>query len=372
MADTESKITNIEDLNIDEITEDFLENEAIEQGIARNVDTRQGSLYRDAADGHIIRTAKFFDDLKQVASIISMSSCTGYVLTEKMAEHGLYRNPPEPTPARYYVIFDGAKPDVGDAVTCDGHVFTVVSVGDKVVIESEETGIEMNNLASGTAVLPEVDINGLVSCTLGELAEPALDAEDDDTARARLIQKCSGPAENGNAAQVQAWCESVEGIGRARIIPLWNGKQTVKAIVINTDGRRPTDAVIEIVQNYIDPGITGMGEGAAAIGQFVTVEGATEVPVNVSVSITKTSTATTTEVQDDLKKYLTEYFKSIALQQNYKEDIQVRYQRVAATITEMPSIIDHEKLLLNGSNSNIAFEINQIPVLGEVTVSDSV
>lgn len=372
MADTESGVTNIEDLNIDDITEDFLENEAIQQGIALNVDTRQGSLYRDAADGHIIRTAKFFDDLKQVASIISMSSCTGDVLTEKMAEHGLYRNPPEPTSSKYYAIFNGATPSVGDTVTCEGHTFAVVSVGEKIVIESEETGTEMNNLAPGSTVLPEVDINGLISCTLGELEEPALDAEDDDSARARLFNKCAGPAENGNMAQVQSWCESVEGIGRARIIPIWNGPQTVKAIVIDVDGRRPTDTVIKNAQDYIDPGITGMGDGVAAIGQFVTVEGAAEVPVNVSVSITKTSEATTDEVKTELEKYLTEYFKSIALQQKYKEDIQVRYQRVAATITEMETVLDHENLLLNGSSSNIAFEINQIPVLGEVIISDSI
>lgn len=371
MAEAESA-KNIEDLNIDEITEEFLENEAIEQGIALNVDTRQGSLYMDAAEGHIIRAAKFFDDLKQVAKIISMSSCTGDVLTEKMAEYGLYRNPPEATPARYYVEYNGAVPNVGDKATCEGHILTVVSVGEKTVIETEETGTEMNSLVPGSAVLPEIDINGLISCTLGELAEPALNPEDDDTARARLIAKCSGPSENGNMAQVQSWCESVEGVGRARIIPIWNGPQTVKAIIINTEGKRPTDAVVKNVQDYIDPGITGMGEGAAAIGQFVTVEGATEVPVNISVSIVRSPETSKSTLEDELKKYLTDYFKSIALQKKYNIDIQVRYQRVAATITEMPSVVDHENLLINGSESNIKFEISQIPVLGEVTISDSV
>lgn len=366
MAD--SSYRNVEDLNLDEITEEFLENEAIRMGIALDVDIRQGSLYRDAADGHIIRTAKFFDDLRYVAQMISMSTTTGDVLTEWMRLFGLSRNPAEATPARYYVTYNGAEPKVGDIVTVEGHMFTVESVGDRIIIVSDETGTEMNRFVSGTIVLPQIDIDGLISCTLGDIAEPALDPETDDAARERLIAKCSGPAENGNMAHVQLWCESVEGVGRARIIPIWKGPQTVKAIIIDPNGRRPTDMVIEAVQEYVDPGIQGMGEGAAAIGEYVTVVGATEIPVDVSVKIIKSSEYTKTDVQEELKEYLTKYFKSIAMQQRYQEDVQVRYQRVAATIMDMPSVVDLEDLFINGEEKNLAFSIEEIPILGEVTV----
>ena len=289
-----SDVRNIEDLNLDEIDEDFLRDQCIEMGMDLEVDTRQGSIYRDAAEGHIIRVAKFFDDLRMVKEIISLSTCTGEVLDEKLAERGLSRNPPEATPARYYVIYDGATPEVGDIVTCEECLFTVETVDedDGIIIVSEGTGVEMNDFPQGIPVVPEIDVDGLISCTLGALAVPATDAENDDSARQRLINKVSGPDENGNASQIRTWCESVEGVGRARIIPLWDGPTTVKAVIIGTDGKAASAGVVSAVQNYIDPGASGMGEGAAAIGQFVTVVAATNLTINVSVSVIKKAEAT--------------------------------------------------------------------------------
>lgn len=362
---------NIEELNIDEITEDFLRNQCIEMGMELGVDTRQGSIYRDAAEGHIIRAKKFFEDLKQVGEIISLTTCTGDVLDQKMRERGLARNPPEATPAHYYCLYNGATPLIGDLVTCQGHAFHVESVGERIVIVSEETGTAMNSLAQGTPVIPDIDVDGLIQCTLEEIADPALDPEDDDTARTRLINKIAGPDENGNASQIRTWCESVEGVGRARIIPLWNGPMTVKAVIIGRDGRGGASAVVANVQEYVDPGITGMGEGVASIGQFVTVVAAQNLTINVSVSVMKKAEATYSEIKEDLEEELTEYFKTLALE-TWSEDLKVRYNRISAIITGMDAVIDHAGLLINGAELNVPFSILQVPVLGEVTVDGNI
>lgn len=362
---------NIEDLDVADITEDYLREQAILMGMDLKVDTRQGSIYRDAAEGHIIRAAKFFDDLRQVGNIISISTCTGDVLDEKLHERGLSRNPPEPTPAHYYCRYDGAVPHIGDLCTCDGHDFSVESVGERVVIVSSEAGSDMNNLKSGTPVLPELDIDGLISCTLEEIAEPALDAEDDESARTRLINKVSGPAENGNIAQVQSWCESVEGVGRARIIPLWNGPMTVKAVIISREGKAVTSNIVSDVQDYVDPGISGMGEGMAAIGQFVTCVSAKEKKIDIDVAVIKKPEGTYSEVKEQLENALKAYCKELALGQ-WSEEMQVRYNKVSAVITEMPIVIDHENLLINGSEGNVAFTVDEVPVPGEVVIHEGI
>lgn len=361
------KVRNIEDLKLEEIDEEFLLEKAIEMGDELEVDTRQGSLYRDAADGHIIRAAKFFDDLRQVAEIISIESCTGDVLDQKMKERGLSRNPPEDTPARYYVDFVGAEPELGELVTCGGYFFTVDKLDGRYIIVSEERGVEMNNLVKGSPVIPEVDVDEMISATLMELAIPATDQEDDDSARRRLINKISGPDENGNINQITTWCESVEGVGRARVIPLWDGPMTVKGIIIGRDGGVPSQGVIDAVQDYIDPGGEGMGEGVAAIGQKFTAEAVQGIPVNIQVEIVKKAEASYSAIQEELNGALAEYCKSIALEA-YSEDIKVRYNRVSAIITELPGVIDHEGLLINGAEENIPFTVTQIPVMGEVDV----
>ena len=75
-------IKNIGELGLDEITEDYLMAECEDMGAELGVDTNQGSIYRDASDGHIIRAAKFFNDLATVNEILSITTCTGDVLTE--------------------------------------------------------------------------------------------------------------------------------------------------------------------------------------------------------------------------------------------------------------------------------------------------
>lgn len=367
-----SNYRNIEDLSLDQIDEDFLRDACIDMGMELEVDTRQGSIYRDAAEGHIIRTAKFFEDLRQVAEIINLETCTGEVLDQKLKERGLARNPPEPTPAQYYCLFEGEDPEIGDECTCEECEFVVTQVTPRVIITSVDTGTEMNDIPQGSPVIPDVDVDGLISCTLQELAVAAEDEEDDDSARERLINRVSGPDENANASQMRTWCESVNGVGRARIVPLWDGPMTVKAILISTAGRAATATIVDEVQEFIDPDVSGMGEGAASIGQFVTVEAASEVTIDVSASIAKSASATYSGIKTALEAALTIYFKEIALATTYSADTKVRINRVGAIISGLSGVEDYENLLLNEDNENISFTVDQIPVLGEVTVNGDI
>lgn len=371
-----SDYRNIEDLGLDEITADFLRDACIDMGTELEVDTRQGSLYRDAAEGHITRIAEQYDFMRNIAQIISINTCTGDVLDAKLHERGLYRNPPFPTQAHYYCNYVGAVPVEGDLLTCSGHEFTVESVVEDddtltVIIVSVETGVAMNNLIPGTPVIPELDVDGLISCTLGALYDPAEDAESDDSARARLIRRIAGPDENGNASQLRTWCESVEGVGKARIIPLWDGPMTVKAVIIGIDGKAPVTSIVEAVQEYIDPDVSGMGEGAAAIGQFVTVVGVQNLAIDVSVSVVKQADVSLESVTDKIKTALAAYLKSLSLE-DYSESIQVRYARVSAIIVDLDEVIDLDNLTINGGDENITFTIYQVPVLGEVTVDGDI
>ena len=75
-------VTNIEDLNLDDITEDLLTEKAVDMGSSLGVDTREGSVYRDAAAGHITRTAEFFDNLSQLKEILYIFTCPGEILDE--------------------------------------------------------------------------------------------------------------------------------------------------------------------------------------------------------------------------------------------------------------------------------------------------
>lgn len=384
---------NIKDLQLDEITEEFLRNECIEMGMELQVDTRQGSIYRDAAEGHIKRTAKFFSDLRMVAEIISLSTCTGEVLDEKLHERGLQRTPPEPTSAKYLCICKGAKLNIGDLVFCGGYFFNVVEIYElqetisggssvitgetyeevktiscTVIIESEDTGTELNRLTSDMPVLPQVDVEGLTSCTLGELYEPALDAEADESARLRLLNRVSGPDSNGNVSQLRSWCESVAGVGKSRIIPLWNGPGTIKAILMDQEGGAVAEGVVKEVQEFIDPDASGLGEGVASIGQFVTVVSATKKVINISASILVGEGIMIDDVGEEAKREIKEYMRTLAFAE-YSSELLVRYMRIITILDSCEGVIDIVNLSVNGGIENIGFLEDEVPVLGEVSLN---
>lgn len=364
-------VRNIEDLSLEDITEDFLIEHFLDMGDELGVDTRQGSIYWDACMGSIIRAKVFFEQLSRVNELISLQTCTGDVLDEKLMERGLSRNPAEATPAIYYVTFVGEIPEIGSVMTCEDYFFTLQERDESFVIVSEDLGTEMNNLAPGTEVIPEIDVDGLVSATLGKLVIPAIDVEDDDSARERLIARISGPDENGNKSQMKTWCESVEGVGSARIIPLWNGPNTVLGVIVAKDGGVPTDSVVEAVQKYIDPGADGMGEGVANIGQIFTAVAVQGVRVDISVSVLKRNEATYSGIQENFRKVLEDYFLSMALE-DYTDGMTIRYVRVGALLERLDDVIDYDRLTLNGEPENVSFSIYQIPVLGEVVVDGNI
>lgn len=361
-------IRNFEDMNLEDITEDYLLDECIEMGQELGVDVSQGSIYRDAAEGHILRAAKFFDDLRQIKDIISIQTCTGDVLDEYLLISGMARNPPEDTSAKYYVDFDGAYPEIGDLMMCDGFMFALDMLEDKYVIVSVEKGTDMNNFPPGLPVIPEQDVDNLISATLMGIAEPAVDAESDESARERLLEKVSGPAENGNQAEIRAWCESISGCGCARIIPLWNGPNTVLGVIISTDGGVPNKAIVEAIQKYIDPGCNGMGEGKATIGCFFTAVAAQPIAINISVAIDKSNDITYSDIKENLTVALRKYLKDIALHSDTKRD--VRYNSVGAILSQLTGVIEYGNLQINGIFENVSCTEYQIPVIGEVEINE--
>lgn len=367
-----ASIRNIEDLSLDDVTEDLLIEQFLDMGEELGVDTRQGSIYWDACMGSIIRTAMLFDDLAQIKEIISIQTCTGDVLDEKMMERGLKRNPDQATPATYYVEFTGAVPEIGSLMSCGDYFFTLhQEENGKYTIVSQDTGTEMNDLVAGTAVIPDLDVDGLISATLGALYIPAVDIEDDDSARERLISRLSGPDENGNKAQMKTWCESVDGVGSARIIPLWNGPNTVKAVIVSKTGGVPVTGVVQAVQKYLDPSGDGMGEGVATIGQICTVAAAEAVTINIKASVLKKSDASLSGIQSAFKALLEKYFSDMALE-DYSQGMTIRYVRVGALLEGLEDVIDYSNLTINDGMVNIPFAITQVPILGEVTIDGNI
>lgn len=332
------------------------------------VDTRQGSIYYDAVAACALKLANFYIDASCILDLVFVWSATGEYLDRRGAECGLERN--AATKARYFYIYEGTRPSAGTRFFNNGFFFTLEEDRDGVLyLVAEEAGERPNVILLGEPATPVNAILGLTISEFGRLDEPGADQEDDESYRTRIQEKIAGPAQNGNKQHYKTWCEEVDGVGRARILPLWAGENTVKAILLDTDGLPAADTIVARVQEYIDPGSTGTGEGVANIGAHFTAEAATAVPITISCAVTLTAGFSLDEARAQATETFREYLKGLALSTPESTPIVVRISSVGAMLYGLEAVVDYADLTLNGKTSNIEIDKMSVAVLEEVIVN---
>lgn len=367
----------------EEMTYERLLREALARA-PEGIDTRQGSIYYDAVAGAMFKIAKLYMDLGVIAPLSTLMTATGEMLDVRGAEYGMFRL--KATPARYAAIIDGRYPRTGDRFYNDGAYFRVANYLDDTAIcfEAEIAGSLQNGIYAGTPAVPVNHLSGLKSASFGALLEPGTDVETDESFRKRIYEKIGGPAENGNMQHYKTWCESIDGVGIARIIPLWNGVCTVMAVLIDPGGLPCGAEKVAQVQTYIDPadkGMTaefggkvytvgdGLGNGVANIGAHFTAVGAEQIDINVRFAVELEEGANKAGVQELCREALKKYVKELVLGAKESRNITVRISSVGAIIAGISGVIDYSALTLNGAANNITVNQLGVPVIGEVVIA---
>ena len=357
-----------EEYTYEKLLEDVLAN------APSNIDTRPGSIFYDSVSGILLIIAQLYVDIGMIGELINIDTTSGEFLDKKARDYGVTRLPA--TSCCYYVTFEGAEPEVGERFYTDGQYFVLRKNQEGTLyLEAETAGTGANGIYSGTAAIPVNNILGLTASTFGELMDPGTDEESDDDLRERIQAKLAGPSENGNKSHYRTWCESIEGVGRARIIPLWNGPNTVKGILITPSGTPAGNAVIKRVQEYIDPDEDGdgegdgLGEGVANIGAHFTAVAPEKCTINIELDAFIKSGATEQQAISDVTASVTEHLKGLALNTPDDEEIVVRISTIGALISGVSSILDYRNLKINGDTVNIVPGNEAVAVLGEVSVN---
>lgn len=218
------------------------------------------------------------------------------------------------------------------------------------------------NVGAGSITLIPKTIQGITSCTNRNAATGGYAEETDSSLRERYYEAKQTPATSGNVWHYKKWAREVPGVGDAKVFSLWNGENTVQVVIID-DQKKPADStLVEDVQEHIDPGIKGTGEGEAPIGAYCTVTAAEALEINVSVTLILASGYTSAGITE----YIEAYLKSIAFKQNY-----VSTGRIGNAILDSPGVIDYADLMVNGGTANITVPEKSVAVLGTVNVNVS-
>lgn len=202
------------------------------------------------------------------------------------------------------------------------------------------------------------------------------DEEDTETFRARLQEHIANPPVVGNLSQYNEWLSEYRGIGKYRVLSCWNGINTVKLLILNSENKAASDELITQVQNYFDPPTAeiddntsadnypqgrGMGNGQAPIGAIVTVDTIKEIPVKVVANLVlKEGYISPVGVQEAVETYL----NSLVLNKTT-----IAYMPLSAEIYNAESVED--VISLSITVNGVTMDANVSPFITSVTIADN-
>lgn len=220
------------------------------------------------------------------------------------------------------------------------------------------------NLPANSITLMPVQIAGIVKVTNPAPTAEGYDAETDQAYYDRFILNLQTPPTSGNQYHYRSWALEVSGVGGVQVYPLGHGANTVDVVIIDTEGKPASEPLVQAVQEHIDPGSKGIGEGEAPVGAYCYVSAATALELDLSLTVTAMAGSEEEQVTEAIKAAVTAYLKGIAFAQD-----SVSYAQIAAAILDAPGVQDFENLTVNGGTGNVPVAARQVAVLGEAAVS---
>lgn len=236
-------------------------------------------------------------------------------------------------------------------------------------IQAVKAGVSGNVGARSITKMP-ITIPGIKSVVNNVETRDGFDSESDESLRNRYYIKVQAPATSGNKYHYELWAREVPGIGDCYVIPLWNGHNTVKVIIINDLKEPASPALVEKVQNYIDPKGTrnetwGCGAGEAPIGAYCTVESALKKDININLTITKEHNVDLENLKLKIKENIINFLKEIAFKKTY-----VSYALLSNAILQTPGVVEWSDLTVNDGIKNIELLKSEVAVLNEISIKE--
>ena len=200
------------------------------------------------------------------------------------------------------------------------------------------------------------------------------EAETDEAYYQRFLLRLQTPPTSGNQYHYLEWAMEVSGVGGVQLYPLDQGANTVGVVLVDQFGKPASAELVEQVQEHIDPGSQGIGEGEAPIGAYCYVSAATAQTVDLSLTVTPTAGSDQETVTAAIQAAVTDYLREEALEAytpsiSGEKGYRVSYARIGSAILDTEGVDDYEGLTVNGGTGNLTVPEKYAAVLGEVTVS---
>lgn len=385
--------------------------------VSDDFDKREGSVIYDALAPAAMELANFYIALDMVMDEVYADSASYYYLIKRAAEKGIY--PKEETYAicKMEVLPTETPISVGDRFNLNGLNYMVTSVlgAGAYQLTCETAGIAGNQQLGELLVIEtEHDVNDMQSAVLTEVLIPGEEEEDVEAFRERYFSSFASEAFGGNKQDYKEKVNDIDGVGGCKIFRAWKSGYdpasmvpddtvrqwyaqqsattldadvydwlsrvymasdnklltvggTVKCYIITSEFKAPSLALVQNVQNLLDPDkTTGEGDGLAPIGHVVKVQGVREVPMQISVSVMYKEGYSFDSLKKSMEETIDGYFAELAEAWSASDHLIVRMSQMEARLLLLEGIVDILEVRINGDSDNITLEEDAIPVRGDV------
>lgn len=363
----------------DDRTVETIKREALAELSPQSGISPMAGSFADAAIGAAAaRVSDLYAALRVVPSMLFVSEQSGEFLDLVGRDYlGITRR--EGTLARASLALTGTPgtlipqgtvflTDTGLRFTTDAAV-SLGAEGTATVPITAETVGSAYNVAAGAVTKLWRNISGLDSYTNTE-ATGGTDTESDADLYGRIDEARRRPRTSGNGWDYRAWATEVEGIGEAKIVCLPEGAGTVGVTLVSSAFAPASPEMVAAVTAHI--------EEKRPIGARVLVSAPEALPLTIAASVTFNPGSTTLdEVRRTFGESVETYRRSLIegkYQQVYfhpEEDgsFTFVYNRLLALLLTTPGVENFSSLTINGGTSDMVFDSNTIPTIGEVVVT---
>ncbi len=360
-----------------------------------DVDKREGSIIWDSGAPCCIEIAKAYLYLQAMMLNVFAASAGSPYLEWRCEEQGITRDPA--TYAKRKGVFTngagGAFPiTIGTEFSTVSETnlvnFRVIEVftenGQTVpgsyILECTQAG-EIGNEYFGE-IIPVYNINGLATATLTDILVPGENDQDLEDLRAEYFEVVRQKPFGGNIPEYREFVENLEGVGTCQIYPIWNGGGTVKIVFVDSTYSKPSQTLVEYVQQAVDPHYNdkyaGKGLGKAPIGHVVTVTGPEDFITNIESDIVVAKGFTIQQIKQAIIDNIESYFYGLRKDWSVSTDLNeysvtIIRQRIISAILNTPGVENVTRCLLNGEEKDIVLTENelvqQLPKTGDIKLN---
>lgn len=361
-----------------------------------DVDKRDGSVVWDSGAPLCIELAIAYMYVQAMILNCFAATAGSPYLEMRCEEQGIERDP-----ATYakrlgvftdgsggpYALAIGTRFSTIDEVNLINYVVSEVYTENGVTVPGSyiltcETAGEIGNQYYGE-ITPLFTLTDLATATLTDVLVPGENEQDLEDLREEYFNVVNQKAFGGNITQYREFVEKLEGVGSCQVYPTWNGGGTVKISFLDSTYHRPSNILVQEVQQAVDPhyndAYAGMGLGTAPIGHVVTIVAPSNKTVDISATVELKPGIILGQVLPLIISSIENYFDTIRQEWDMASNLNVYSSKVILAKVQN-AILDVEGVVnvLNCKLNNLAADITltenattqEIPILGEVTINE--